>query len=172
MTEQLTRAQQYLQQPAPADVEIVDITAPSGRLYAFEKPSKTKIMFRLGDLPQFLASSAVERWSEDQVLKNLESSGTDMMKMFKASIGLRDFVLSMSRSPKLVVGNADAEKDELSTDYVPDDDLLYLTRWVLSGGEAGEVPVTFPGGEPGNSTAAQPNRKNRRAKAKQAGRNS
>ncbi len=148
--------------------EIVDVTPPSGHTYQFKKPSKFALLFRMGSLPQMAASNAVEKWTEAGVLKAAEAGDPEVLKLAKIAFDIRDMVLELSHSPKLVVGEADGSKDELSTDYVPDDDLAYLMAWVRAGGDASKLLATFPGG-PGQNAMASENRKGRRAKAKRAG---
>lgn len=173
-TRELTTAEQYLaaQQANQDEDQIVDVTLPSGSVFKFKKPSKFAVLFGLGDLPQVISSMAVESWTEEGIMKAAIESGdsTNLAKMLQASLKIRDMVLDLSVSPKLVIGNADPAKNELSTDNVADDDLAFPLRWAQSGGQASDMLATFPQGR-GQGPAAGDNRKERRAAAKRAGRN-
>lgn len=125
-------------------VEIVDVTVPSGDIYTFKKPSKLSMLFGLGELPQFAASEAVGKWTEDGIIKGVENGDADVIKLAQAAFNIRDKVLDLSVSPKIVVGKADEKKNELSTDVIPDDDLTYLFRWVQAGGDTSLMLNTFP----------------------------
>lgn len=149
--------------------EIVDVHLPSGFVFQFEKPSQFSTIFGSGNLPQIAASGAIKDWTEAGIMKGLQEGDPDIIKASETMLRLRDRVLQLSYSPKLVVGDADPAKDELSTDNVANDDLAYLLNWVAGGGDASMMLNTFP---QGSRTGAipQPNRKERRAKAKQTGR--
>lgn len=139
---------------------IVDVTVPSGDVYQFEKPSKLSMLFGLGDLPQYAASEAVGKWTEEGIIKGVEDGNADVLKLAKAAFTIRDKVLALSYSPKLVMGQADESKDELSTDVIPDEDLTYLFRWVQAGGEVSLMLDTFPA-QPQQHSLAVASRKKR-----------
>jgi len=144
---------------------IVDVTVPSGDVYQFEKPSKLSMLFGLGELPQFAASEAVGKWTEDGIIKSIEEGDTDVIKIAQTAFTIRDKVLALSYSPKLVIGKADESKDELSTDLIPDEDLTYLFRWVQAGGDVSLMLNTFPE-QPQQHALASASRKGRGAKTK------
>lgn len=144
---------------------IVDVTVPSGDVYQFEKPSKLSMLFGLGELPQFAASEAVGKWTEDGIIKSIEEGDTDVIKIAQTAFTIRDKVLALSYSPKLVIGKADESKDELSTDLIPDEDLTYLFRWVQAGGDVSLMLNTFPE-QPQQHALASSSRKGRGAKTK------
>jgi hypothetical protein len=159
----LTRAQEYLAHRQEAD--LVEITLPSSKVFVFEKPSKFGMLFGMGQLPQFAASGAVQKWTEEGIVKGIQDGDADTLKLAQVAFTTRDRVLALSHSPKLVVGVADPAKDELSTDDVSDDDLTYLFKWVQAGGDESMMLDTFPNGQQ-QRPVARPNRKARRAKAK------
>ena len=144
---------------------IVDVTVPSGDVYQFEKPSKLSMLFGLGELPQFAASEAVGKWTADGIIKSIEEGDTDVIKIAQTAFTIRDKVLALSYSPKLVIGKADESKDELSTDLIPDEDLTYLFRWVQAGGDVSLMLNTFPE-QPQQHALASSSRKGRGAKTK------
>lgn len=150
------------------EVEIVTLTgAPSGFPYQFEKPSKFALLFGMGQLPQFAASEAVGKWTEEGIIKGLEGGDTDTLKLAQVAFTTRDRVLALSHSPKWVVGPANPANDEISTDDIPDDDLTYAFRWVQSGGDESLMLSTFPGGQQ-LDTLAVASRRKVRSKAKSA----
>lgn len=139
---------------------IVDVTVPSGDVYQFEKPSKLSMLFGLGELPQFAASEAVGKWTEEGIVKSIEEGDTDVIKIAQTAFTIRDKVLALSHSPKLVIGKADESKDELSTDVIPDEDLTYLFRWVQAGGDVSLMLGNFPE-QPQQHALASSSRKKR-----------
>lgn len=168
MTVEMTAAERFRQHiESTKEAVIVDVIAPSGFTYKFREPSKFGLLFRLGKLPQSAASGAAEKWTEAGIIKGIEDGDPDTMQLANAAFSTRDQVLALSYSPKWVVGNADASKDEISTDDIPDADIAYCFQWVQSGGDASLMLNTFPVGSQPN-VMAQPNRKERRTKAKQA----
>lgn len=161
---ELTAAQRYRQQQQ-ATAEIVDVTVPSGFVFKFEKPSKIGILFGMGQLPQFAASGAVQSWTEQDIATGIENEDPETVKLAHTVFTTLDRILTLSRSPKLVVGMADPANDELSTDDVAEADLTYLFKWVQAGGDESMMLDTFPEGQQ-QRPVARPNRKARRAKAK------
>ncbi len=143
---------------------IVDVVVPSGDVYKFEKPSKLSMLFGLGELPQYASSEAVGKWTEDGIIKGVESGNADVIKLAQAAFTVRDKVLALSVSPKLVIGKADEKKDELSTDLIPDEDLTYLFRWVQAGGDVSLMLSNFPE-QPQQHSLASSSRKKRGAAA-------
>lgn len=161
-----TKAEEY-RRLQTAEPEIVTLKAPSGFEFQFKKPSKYDLIFNMGRLPVAAASRAVEKWKEQGVLSLDEDDPAteDQVKLIKTVFDLRDRVLSLSHSPKLVVGKADEDKDEISTTDVSDEDLEFLFAFVASGGNASSQLATFSGGV-GAGARPRPNRKSRRAAAK------
>ncbi len=123
---------------------IVDVTVPSGDVYKFEKPSKFSMLFGMGELPQFASSDAAEKWTEDGILKGAQEGDADVLKLAHVAFSVRDRVIALSVSPKLVIGKADESKDEISTDIIPDEDLTFLFRWVQAGGDQSLMLGNFP----------------------------
>jgi hypothetical protein len=124
--------------------ELVDVKVPSGFVFKFEKPSKFSMLFAAGQLPLSATNKAVAKWQEGGVLE--ESGGAvteDQAQLVKAAFMIRDKVLKLSHTPKLVVGEAHGD-NELSTDDIADEDLDYLFKWVAAGGEASAMLGTFP----------------------------
>jgi hypothetical protein len=150
--------------------DVVDVTAPSGAIYKFRRPSRFGILFKVGHLPQSAASEAADSWREQGVIKEGEETAietaNDAEKM-RVALLMRDKVLAMSVEPKLVVGAARAD-NEVSTDEVPDDDLDYLFKWVASGGDTSLMLNTFPEGRKPD-TLASANRPKNGNQAKSAG---
>lgn len=168
MAIEMTAAERFRQHiESTKEAVIVDVLAPSGFIYKFREPSKFGMLFRLGKLPQSTASAAAEKWTEAGIIKGIEQGDPDTMQLANAAFSTRDQVLALSYSPKWVVGNADPAKDEISTDDIPDADIAYCFQWVQAGGDMSLMLNTFPGG-PQSNAVAQSNRKERRAKAKQA----
>src|SRR5690348_16817527 len=97
--------------------EIVDVTAPSGFVFKFEKPSKFSMLFNAGQLPLSAASAAMEKWKEEGVGPDSEGGQGSQEQLIKAAFSVRDKVLRLSHTPKLVVGTAQND-NELSTDEV------------------------------------------------------
>jgi hypothetical protein len=125
--------------------ELVDVKVPSGFVFKFEKPSKFSMLFAAGQLPLSATNKAVAKWQEEGVLEEGGGAVTeDQAQLVKAAFMIRDKVLKLSHTPKLVVGEAQNET-ELSTDDIADEDLDYLFKWVAAGGEASAMLGTFPG---------------------------
>lgn len=156
----------YKQHLAGLPPTIVDVKVPSGFTFKFEKPSKFAMLFASGSLPQAAVADAVTAWENDGVFKPTDAEGgeSNQLKIVRTALDMRDRVLRLSHSPKLVVGPA-KDDSELSTDDVADDDLEYLFKWVASGGEASQLS-TFPGGSQQRPLASA-SRKKQRVKAEQ-----
>jgi len=122
----------------------------------------------MGQLPQFAASEAVGKSTEEGIVQGIEEGDADTPKLAQVAFTTRDRVLALSYSPKWVVGSANPAKDEISTDDIPDDDLTYAFRWVQAGGDESLMLSTFSE-RPQSGVVAEPNRKARRTKAKRAG---
>lgn len=173
MTTTKTAAERFREQVDGLDahIEIVDVTAPSGFVYQFRKPDRAGMLFGVGELPMNATSRAIELWQKKGSLPTTENGDIpddDVMKLFNVAIRARDRVLQLSYSPKLVMGEADESKDELSTDTIEErfpQDLAFLYEWVQSGGTKSLTLDTFPSGR-GPSSVAGTNRKGRRAAAK------
>lgn len=164
-----TAAERLRQHVSTIETEIVDVTGPSGFVYKFKKPSKTGMLFGMGRLPQIAASGAVQKWTDDGLIEAIKEGDPEATGLAKSVFDLRDRVLSLSHSPKIVLGDADASKDEVSSDDVPDEDLAYFLQWVAAGGEESSMLGTFPRRSPKRPMAGA-NRKKRRAAAKSNGR--
>jgi hypothetical protein len=147
----------------PVDkAELVEVTVPSGNVFLFEKPSKFGMLFSAGQLPVTAANAAVESWQKDGLLDDTTESQTDQLKLVKTVMDLRDKILKLSHTPKLVVGYTE-RPGELSTDDVTDEDLEYLFKWVSAGGDVSVMLTMFPGGSQPSTLAVASRRKVRRA---------
>lgn len=166
MTTQLTAAERYRQSLIVDDSEIVDVTVPSGFTFQFHKPSKFAVLFGIGNLPQAAASMAAEKWQQDGLIaEGTAASAIDVEKQLKIALDMRDRVLKLSHSPKIVMGTANESAGEISADDIDSEDLEYLFKWVAAGGDTSLMLATFPGGS-STGSVARPNRKARRAAAK------
>lgn len=175
-----TAAERYREQlkRSQVDVEIVDVTLPSGAVFRMRKPSKFAMLFNLGGLPTSGIASAMAKWEKDGAKDDPETATKvfedmpedEQAKLVSVMMRARDRVLELSVEPKLVVGTADEAKGEMSTDDVAENDLAYLFNWVIKGGEIPSGIVMFPGGS-GSGAVAKPNRTQRRAANKRAGGN-
>ena len=144
------------------DVELVEVTVPSGNVFLFEKPSRFGMLFQAGKLPMTATSKAVQSWQEDGLLEPVEADTNLDPTLITTVLAMRDKVLRLSREPKLVVGPAMAE-NELSTDDVSDDDLEYLFQWVSAGGDVSVMLTMFPDRSQPSSLAVANRRKVRSA---------
>lgn len=158
----LTAAQAYLQK---RETRIVDVTLPSGNVFKFQKPSRFTVLFQFGQLPTAAVDAAAHRWVEEGVVEGQPELPADDRNLFESMVRLRDRILELSHEPKLVMGQGDPTRNELSVDLVSDDDLNYLFEWVAAGGEEGIVLRTFPAGSQPNAVAGN-SRSKRRNKAK------
>ncbi len=168
---EMTAAEKFRQHMAArkGEVEIVTLTgAPSGFPYQFTKPSKFALLFGMGQLPQFAASEAVGKWTEEGIVQGITEGDADTLKLAQVAFTTRDRVLALSYSPKWVVGPANVAHDEISTDDIPDDDLTYAFRWVQAGGDESLMLSTFPQGSQQRPLASA-SRSKVRTKAKPAG---
>ena len=172
--DQQTAAERYRELAKAHPDKVVDLTAPSGFVFKFKKPSKYALLFSTQRLPQWAASKAAEAWAEnnddpENSLTAFKTTSFDQqLEIAQTAFHVRDRVLELSIDPKLVVGPAE-HANELSTDDIADDDLTFLCEWVVTGGQAGTLPATFPD-RSGANTVVGINRKKRRAARKQAGR--
>lgn len=98
----------YLSHIAAKAPVIVDVRVPSGFVFKFEKPSKFSMLFASGSLPQAAVAEAVNEWQKDGVFKPTDAEGgeSNQLKIVKTALDMRDRVLRLSHSPKLVVGPA------------------------------------------------------------------
>lgn len=166
----LTAAEKYRQSLRVDDSEIVDVTVPSGNTFQFRKPSKFAVLFGIGNLPQSAASQAAEQWQKDGLITTAAAAETvDVEKQFKIALDMRDRVLKLSHSPKIVMGTANEAAGEISADDIDNTDLEYLFKWVAAGGDTSLMLNTFPEGSSAGSMAS-PNRKTRRSAAKHVSR--
>lgn len=142
---------------------VVSVTAPSGFVYKFLKPSKFATLFQLGQLPQAAASKAVERWIAAGVIKEGDAQ-PEAIKDLNMVDQILDRLLHLSFEPKIVL--SDPKNDnEVTTDLVPPDDLEYLFTWVAAGGEVSGMLSTFPRQTNGSALVSH-SRKKQRAAAK------
>lgn len=152
MTNELSASDRYRAQQASREAEIVDVTLPSGFVIKMVKPSKFVLLFRYGRMPQTAANGAVKSWIDQGILKPGEIS-EDAQKEIEYGMQIRDRVLELSHSPKLVVGDA-INDNELSTDFLTDEDATYLFAWVQAGGELSASLGKFPRGRKSNVMAS------------------
>jgi hypothetical protein len=122
----LSAGEKYRQIIANRQPEIIEITAPSGFIFKFKKPSKFALLFIDGELPQ-----SAEAFEENQV------------QLAKKVFNIRDKVLLLSYEPKIVIGKA-AGANEISTDDITDEDLSYLFKWVAAGGDEAAMKSMIP----------------------------
>lgn len=151
------------------DTPIVDVTAPSGFVYQFHKPSAFSMYFGMGRLPQSAASKAIEEWTEEGIVEAVKAKDPDAIALAEWSQSIRDKVIELSVSPKLVMGPANPLQDEVSTDDVPNDDLAYLFMWVQAGGNESEMLSKFPE-QPRTDAVAGTHGRKVRGKAKRTSR--
>lgn len=161
-------AERYRLAKSTREVEIVDVTVPSGFVFKFEKPSKFRMLFEYGKLPQSATSTAIESWIEQGVIKPGEVDA-DAIEHVDDMLKIRDRILDLSVDPKLVVGDT-ANENELSIKDLRDDDTAYLFAWVSAGGETSLMLNTFPE-QAKRSTVAGNGRPRRRGKVKRDGGN-
>lgn len=143
-----------------AALQLVEVYPPSGELFIFEKPSKFSMLFGAGQLPLSATNGAIEKWQGDGIMGDEEAAQSNQMQLIKAAMTVRDKVLRLSHTPKLVVGLA-TNDNELSTDDVDDDDLDYLFKWVAAGGEVSAMLGNFPGGSQPSPLASASRKKQR-----------
>lgn len=157
-------------QPERTD-DLVEVTVPSGNTFLFHKPSKFAVLFTAGNLPQMATSQAVEEWAKEGVIpegvNGVGIAPADQQTLIKTVFELRDKVLKLCVSPKMVIGKA--QEGEVSTDDIADEDLEYLFKWVAAGGDAAAMAAMFPQGAFAGPVV-RPNRKARRTKASQVSR--
>jgi hypothetical protein len=168
MAKEINYTELYKQTVGEVKDEIVSVTAPSGFIFQFHKPSKHFITFRIGRLPQNATQKAIRGWQE--AAGEAATSGGPAMPSdaeLTAMFEIRDYVLDRSYKPKLVVGEA-LNPGELSTDHVSGEDLDFLLRWVAAGGES-DTASTFPSGQ-GSGALASASRKGQRNKGKRTSR--
>ncbi|HEX3101897.1 MAG TPA: hypothetical protein VHQ01_08905 [Pyrinomonadaceae bacterium] len=171
MKNQPTAAERFRQQALkqPDEIETVTVTAPSGFEYVFRKIDLHSHLFGIGHVPQ---SPAVEKAWENQGLMNAptkrEATQDEKLEMAAYMLRVRDRVMDLSVSPKLVFGVADEANDELSVDEIErraPQDFAFLYDFVESGGTKATSFANFPDG-PARGPVAGANRSQRRAAAK------
>lgn len=142
---------------------IVDVKAPSGFLYKFEKPNKFSLLFEMGELPQETSSSVVEKWIADGIVKP-EANGEidDSVKIIDSVLTLLEKTAHYSREPKIVFEKP-KDDNEILPSEMPPTDLEYLMQWVKAGGETAAMLATFPSGPRPGSLAKFSRRKVRTA---------
>src|SRR5262245_33663135 len=132
-TEQ-TAAEKYRELISSKKENIVDVTAPSGFVFKFKKPSLYGTLLSTNKLPGFVASKAAEAWKgQDGMPDDMQFKPAEQAELAEAAWAIRGRVLTLSHEPKLVAGPATAP-NELSTDDVDEADLTYLFQWVAAGG--------------------------------------
>lgn len=142
MSEQKSKAALYREMMRSRELETVDITAPSGMVFTFEKPSRYGILFGLGELPQMAASGAAEQWAKDGVFNPETVSDENKIALAKTAMDTAQRVLDLSIDPKLVAGKAKGD-NELSVQDLDSEDLEFLFKWVSSGGVEAESLSSF-----------------------------
>jgi hypothetical protein len=153
----------YLEYIKNKEVELVDITAPSGFVFKFRKPGIFGTLFGIGNLPQTATAGAVDEWVQQGVLKIGDGAGEiseDVAKQLNMGMAIVDRVIHLSHTPKLVSGPAKND-NELSTDDVDEADLTFLFKWVAAGGEMGAMLSNFPKGTKTNALASASRAKQR-----------
>jgi len=148
----------------PENEEQVEVKVPSGNVFLFRKPSQFSMIFQLGKLPQMMANGSFNKWKLGDV-SGMQSE--DQAEMIKLTVHIAEHVMRLSVNPKLV-DKPTTTPGELCLSDLSDEDCQFLLTWVASGGNTAAIAATFPGG-PGPGVMAGPNRKARRAEAKQAG---
>lgn len=153
MSEQQSAAASYKAHLASRPLKIVDVKVPSGFVFKFTQPNTLGTVLG-GELPQTAANEAVAEWKaqgigigEGETDLNLdELSEEEKIKVGLKAFSIRDKTLELSYSPKIVIGFANPDRDELSTDEIPDEDLAYLFKWVAAGGSGAYMTAMFPQG--------------------------
>jgi hypothetical protein len=163
-----TAVEKYRALVADKPVASVQLTAPSGFVFKFKKPSKYGLIFAMNQLPQALSSGAIKAWEPDQDQEESEQAAPpkNSSSILDMMLAAGDYVLELSLEPKLVAGVAEYP-DELSVSELLPDDMTFLVDWVMAGGQAGIAAATFPEGQKPSAVAGL-NRKERRTAAKLA----
>lgn len=178
---ELTAAEKYRQAVESSKAETETIIAPSGFPFVFYKQDTTALLFEDGDnydLPQTITNEAAEEWERQGLIPPTEESEVkpvitqtpseierEAARMQRIAEARRDRVLTLSHTPKLVMGKADESKGEMSVNDVLPTDLAYLYKWVSAGGSQALMSVMFPQESRTNSGAGI-NGAELRAKAK------
>ena len=167
MSEQ-TAASKYREYLASRPLELVDVKVPSGFVFKFRKPNALGIVMN-NELPQSVASDAVEEWKKQGVEVAEAEQSTETKEQTQIRIGkkmfeIRDRTLELSYSPKIVIGKANPSKDELSTDEISNEDLTYLFQFIAAGGETSIMLATFSQGREQRVVAGIDGKKLRKAR--------
>ena len=138
-------AADYKKSVANKKTETVEVTLPSGWVFEMKRPSKAFLLFGLGQIPQAALSKSIDKWKKvaesGQLKEPLNEADKTLMSKTMSTINQ---VVELSVNPKLVIGLA-LEENQLSTDDIDDDDLMFLFNWVISGGVESEKLQTFLG---------------------------
>ena len=132
---------QYIYKKPVDKAELVEVTVPSGNVFLFERPSRFGMLFQAGKLPLTATGQAVQSWQEDGLVDPVKAKADQ--DLLTTVLAMRDKVLALSHTPKLVAGPSMAD-NELSTDDVTDEDLEYLFQWVSAGGDVSVMLTMFP----------------------------
>lgn len=125
------------------------IQLPSGLEAEVQRPNATSMILESGDVPEFLAQRVLtQMFSPDQngAAPGIVRVGTKDL----ASIGklINQVVIASLVSPRIVDGDPDYAKDEISLADVRDTDKSFIFQWAMNGhGEGTEVRnlQSFPG---------------------------
>jgi hypothetical protein len=120
---------------------LVDVDLPTGNIIQMAKPSKYSVLFGMQNIPSSLTDRAVEAWKEKGVGDKGETEAAflenttdaELMLLIKTSMQVRDEVIRLSRTPKLVLVDEGAAGTMCIFD-MDEDDLDFLFQWVASGG--------------------------------------
>lgn len=115
--------------------ELVTVTVPSGYKFQMAKPTKYGMLFRLGNMPQAASSIAVEAWKAQGLLE--ADVTAEQVQNTEIAMTALNKVCELSRSPKIVVGDATSD-DEFSTDWLADADTEHLVQWCVIAGAGGD----------------------------------
>lgn len=158
-----TAAERYRRKVRELPPETAEVTPPSGLAIKFIKPSKFRMIFEYGQMPQSATAGAIDQWVEQGVLKPGEIDN-DTAGKAEAMIKLVERVLELSYEPKIVKGPA-SNKNEISASEIPDGDMTYFCAWVASGGVVSVPLGNFPEGPDANAVSGN-GRTKRRGKGK------
>ncbi len=140
---ELTAAQRYLQLTSALPETIVDVKVPSGFLFRMVKPNTFALIMNTG-LPQTATNEAAAEWEKAGVLALSEQKAQNDEEIGRKMFEIRDQTIALSRSPRIVIGEANPVADELSTAEINDGDLAYLFKWVAAGGSESLMLSMFP----------------------------
>jgi hypothetical protein len=151
--------QAHIKEKAP---EIVDVTAPSGFVFKFQKPSRYEFLTAMDQLPMSATSKAIEAWQKDGQIQDSGSDGDALDATHLANAGLMVMarMLELSQTPKLIIGTPQND-NELSLGQMDEKDVDYLLQWTAKGGDTSAMLGNFPGGSQPNVMASASRKKQR-----------